>query len=189
MSARNHNNKNHNNKLKSQVEEIIKKDKLVELKKMLESNSKIYNFKLGEKESPLLLFSVRCQSQKVFKYLLDNPKVSINGKDKEGTSALINACIKNNVPMVRMLVSKPKIRVNSRTMYGKTGLLNAAQKGYTEVVNLLLEHGANVMLKETSRTKKSCRNRSAFNVSRICGHQNIYQKLSNKKKSNSLKKK
>ena len=41
----------------------------------------------------------------------------------------------------------------------------------------------------TSRTKKSCRNRSAFNVSRICGHQNIYQKLSNKKKSNSLKKK
>tara|TARA_X000000950_G_scaffold268772_1_gene346670 strand:- start:382 stop:855 length:474 start_codon:yes stop_codon:yes gene_type:complete len=156
---------------------------------MLANNSGIYKLKFGEKESPLLLYSVRCQSEKIFAFLLQNSKVSVNGKDNEGTTPLINACIKNNVRMVKMLLANPKTRVNARTMYGKTGLLNAAQKGYTQVVKLLLDRGANAKLKETSRTKKSCRNRNSFNMARICGHQNIYQKINNKRLSNSLKRK
>ena len=160
---------------------IIPQDSISAFKKELAQFPQILKMKFGVKDSPLLLFSVRCQANKIFNYVLNLPSVSVNGRDKEGTTPLINACIKNNVPMVKKLLGHPKIQVNARTIYGKTGLINAAQKGYTQIVNLLLEKGANVRLKETERTKKSCANRNAFNMARMCGHQNIYQKLQNKK--------
>lgn len=186
---KNNNGNQKNSNLYMIVDEVIKNDKLVEFKKMLVENKKILKLKFGEKKSPILLYSVRCQSPKIFSFLLSDTNVGVNGRDKEGTTPLINACIKNNVKMVEKLLAQPKIRVNARTMYGKTGLLNASQKGYTKVVELLLNHGANVRLKETSRTKKSCRNRNSFNMARVCGHQNIYQKLNNKKKANSIRRK
>ena len=82
-----------------------------------------------------------------------------------------------------MLLQNRKTKVNARTIYGKTGLINAAQKGYTKVVNLLLQHNANVRLREVKRTKKSCANRNAFNMARVCGHKKIHKMLSNKRNS------
>lgn len=171
-------------KLHLQLEKtIIPNDSISAFKKELADYPHILKMKFGEKKSPLLLFSVRCQAKNIFNYVLNLPSVRVNSRDKEGTTALINACIKNNVPMVKKLLQHPQIQVNAKTIYGKTGLINAAQKGFTQVVNLLLENGANAKLKETTRTKKSCANRNAFNMARICGHQNIYQKLQNKNKN------
>ena len=160
---------------------IIPQDSISRFKKELVKHPQILKMKFGEKESPLLLFTVRCQAKKIFNYILQLPLVRVNSRDKEGTTALINACIKNNIEMVKKLLAHPKIQVNARTIYGKTGLINAAQKGYTQVVNLLLEKGANVSLRETKRTKKSCAMRDASNMARVCGHQNIYQKIQNRK--------
>ena len=160
---------------------IIPNDSITAFKKELADNSQILKMKFGEKESPLLLFTVRCQASKIFNLIVNLPQVSINGRDKEGTTPLINAAIKNNLPMVKKLLAHPKIQVNARTMYGKTALINAAQKGHTKVVNLLLVAGADVRLRETQRTKKSCANRNASNMARVCGHQSIYQKLQNRK--------
>ena len=60
--------------------------------------------------------------------LLKHTNVSVNGRDKEGTTPLINACIKNDIRKVKMLLQNKKTKVNARTIYGKTGLINAAQK-------------------------------------------------------------
>ena len=132
---------------------------------------------------------MRVNANKIFNYLLRNKLVSVNARDNEGTSALNNACMKNDIKKVKMLLKQDKIIVNSQTIYGKNGLINASQKGYTEIVELLLKHGANVRLKETKRTKKSCANRNAFNMSRVCGHQNIHDKLVAQKARNNLKRK
>ena len=88
-----------------------------------------------------------------------------------------------------MLLKQEKIIVNANTINGKNGLINASQKGYKDIVNLLLKHGANVRLRETKRTKKSCANRNAFNMARMCGHQNIYNKLTEQKEMNSIRRK
>ena len=163
---------------------IIKNDLVKEFKKKLESNPKILKIKFGEKNSPILLYSVRCLATKIFNYLLKIPEIKVNASDDEGTTALINAAIKNKPAMVKKLLDRPEIKVNAKTIYGKTALINAAQKGYTQVVNLLLDHGANVRLRETKRTKKSCANRNASNMARMCGHKNIYRKIQNKKIEN-----
>lgn len=98
-------------KLHSRLEKtIIPQDSISWFKKELEANPQILKMKFGEKDSPLLLFSVRCQANKCFNYVLNLPSVSVNGRDKEGTTPLINACIKNNVAMVKKLLGTPKIQ-------------------------------------------------------------------------------
>ena len=139
--------------------------------------------KFGEKIH-LFYFTVLDAYTKIFNYLLKIPEIKVNARDDEGTTALINAVIKNKPAMVKKLLDRPEIKVNAKTIYGKTALINAAQKGYTQVVNLLLDHGANVRLRETKRTKKSCANRNASNMARMCGHKNIYRKIQNKKIEN-----
>ena len=166
------------------LEKVIQEDNLVEFKKMLANDKSILKRKFAhQKDSPILLYSVRCRSHKIFSYLLKHTSVSVNGRDKEGTTPLINACIKNDIRKVKMLLQNKKTKINARTIYGKTGLINAAQKGYTKLVNLLLQHDANVRLREVKRTKKSCANRNAFNMARVCGHKKIHKMLSNKRNS------
>lgn len=171
------------------LEQILRNDDLSAFKQELSKNKKILKHKFSIKDSPILLFSVRVNADKIFSYLLKNKLVSVNARDNEGTSALNNACMKNDIKKVKMLLKQDKIIVNSQTMYGKNGLINASQKGYTKIVELLLKHGANVRLRETTRTKKSCSTRNAFNMSRICGHQNIHHKLTEQKARNNSQKK
>ena len=171
------------------LEQILRNDDLSAFKQELSKNKKILKHKFSIKDSPILLFSVRVNADKIFSYLLKNKLVSVNARDNEGTTALNNACIKNDIKKVKMLLKQEKIIVNANTINGKNGLINASQKGYKDIVNLLLKHGANVRLRETKRTKKSCANRNAFNMARMCGHQNIHNKLIEQKEMNSIRRK
>lgn len=72
---------------------------------------------------------------------LDN-KVSVNGLDKSGSTALHWAARGGHIDCVAKLLEMPNAQVNVQNKLGDTPLHNAAWKGNSEIIQLLLENGA-----------------------------------------------
>jgi len=105
----------------------------------------------------------------------------INIKDKDGFTPIMFACHYGHLNIFNKLLKVKGVNINMRTYNGKTCLMLAAQKGHIKIVNKLLSLGAKTQFKERKRTKRSCRTRTAYNMARMCGHNNIVKKLSKKK--------
>ncbi|XP_028249103.1 M-phase phosphoprotein 8 isoform X3 [Parambassis ranga] len=73
--------------------------------------------------------------------LLIKKGVRVNGRQKNGTTALMHAAEKNFLTTVAILLEAGSY-VNAQTLGGETALMKACKRGNTEVVRLLLEYGA-----------------------------------------------
>jgi len=115
--------------------------------------------------------------------LMKEKGFKLNVKDIDGFTPIMFACHHGHLNIFNKLLKVKGVNINMRTYNGKTCLMLAAQKGHIKIVNKLLSLGAKTQFKERKRTKRSCRTRTAYNMARMCGHNNIVKKLSKKKNS------
>lgn len=73
--------------------------------------------------------------------LLIKKAVRVNGRQKNGTTALMHAAEKNFLTTVAILLEAGSY-VNAQTLGGETALMKACKRGNADVVRLLLEYGA-----------------------------------------------
>ncbi|XP_040004084.1 M-phase phosphoprotein 8 isoform X3 [Xiphias gladius] len=73
--------------------------------------------------------------------LLIKKGVRVNGRQKNGTTALMHAAEKNFLTTVAILLEAGSY-VNAQTVGGETALMKACKRGNADVVRLLLEYGA-----------------------------------------------
>ncbi|XP_070831609.1 M-phase phosphoprotein 8 isoform X2 [Chaetodon trifascialis] len=73
--------------------------------------------------------------------LLIKKGVRVNGRQKNGTTALMHAAEKNFLTTVSILLEAGSY-VNAQTLGGETALMKACKRGNADVVRLLLEYGA-----------------------------------------------
>nr|XP_046259471.1 M-phase phosphoprotein 8 isoform X4 [Scatophagus argus] len=73
--------------------------------------------------------------------LLIKKGARVNGRQKNGTTALMHAAEKNFLTTVAILLEAGSY-VNAQTLGGETALMKACKRGNAEVVRLLLEYGA-----------------------------------------------
>ena len=87
---------------------------------------------------PALVLALREGSVKTFEALARHPKINLNVKNQHGESALMLACIKGNLPIVKLLI-KREADINHP---GWTPLHYAASGGHTGIMRLLLDESA-----------------------------------------------
>ncbi|KAM7406899.1 hypothetical protein PAMA_002882 [Pampus argenteus] len=73
--------------------------------------------------------------------LLIKKAVRVNGRQKNGTTALMHAAEKNFLTTVAILLEAGSY-VNAQTLSGETALMKACKRGNADIVRLLLEYGA-----------------------------------------------
>ncbi|XP_069569461.1 M-phase phosphoprotein 8 isoform X2 [Brachyistius frenatus] len=73
--------------------------------------------------------------------LLIKKGVRVNGRQKNGTTALMHAAEKNFLTTVAILLEAGSY-VNAQTLGGETALMKACKRGNADIVRLLLENGA-----------------------------------------------
>jgi hypothetical protein len=78
------------------------------------------------------------------KNLLDEG-LDVNGKNKNGWSALMIAASQGNIEMLKLLIEKGAA-VDEKNAQGQTPLIFAAHWGHADVVRLLIQQGVNVNL-------------------------------------------
>lgn len=91
------------------------------------------------------------------KECLEN-KVSVNGLDKAGCTALHWAAHAGNEDCVKELLKVNNIQINVQNKLGDTPLHSCAWKGHSDIVKMLLEKGANPLLKNNE-------NKTSFDLS------------------------
>ncbi|WZH50422.1 PNP_UDP_1 domain-containing protein [Fusarium acuminatum] len=85
----------------------------------------------------------------IVKLLLSTGKVDVDARDENGWTPLAMAAMAGRVFLVKLLLDTGKVDVNARdTKYGRTPLSWAAGRGHESIVKLLVEHRANVELKD-----------------------------------------
>ncbi|KAM8854805.1 M-phase phosphoprotein 8 isoform 3-T3 [Spinachia spinachia] len=83
--------------------------------------------------------------------LLIKKGVRVNGRQKNGTTALMHAAEKNFLTTVAILLEAGSY-VNAQTLSGETALMRACKRGNADVVRLLLEYGADCNVVSKNKT-------------------------------------
>ncbi|KAK9537212.1 hypothetical protein VZT92_004847 [Zoarces viviparus] len=83
--------------------------------------------------------------------LLIKKGVRVNGRQKNGTTALMHAAEKNFLTTVAILLEAGSY-VNAQTLSGETALMRACKRGNADVVRLLLEYGADCNIVSKNKT-------------------------------------
>ncbi|XP_019861126.1 PREDICTED: osteoclast-stimulating factor 1-like, partial [Amphimedon queenslandica] len=74
-------------------------------------------------------------------------RVSVNGLDKSGSTALHWAASGGHIECVERLLSIPNVEINVQNKLDDTQLHNSAWKGHHVIVEMLLDKGANKMIR------------------------------------------
>jgi hypothetical protein len=99
-----------------------------------EEKMRIIIFYLGN-----IFWLLRSENLAPLRLLLSNSSIDINQTDMHGLTALMNACKKNYLGIVRLLLQRPDINVNMREhKEHSSALLFACQKQHLEMIALLI---------------------------------------------------
>jgi ankyrin repeat protein len=104
----------------------------------------------SETYEPLRLAS-RHGHVEVVNILLD-AGASINAQSNVGWTALMSACDKSRLEIVKALVERPELDVDRTNDKGVTSFVLACQAGNIDIVSLLLQAGANTTLMRKGRS-------------------------------------
>lgn len=122
---------------------------------------------------------------KRFNQLIKEKNFKVNSRGKFMFTPLMCAAHSGNLKIVNKLLKIDKVKINARSANRKTALIVASTKGHTKIVKKLIDHGAKLHFKQFDKSTKPCKPKSASNMSKICGHNNVGSILNKKsKKSN-----
>ncbi|KAL8993727.1 MAG: hypothetical protein Q9188_007253, partial [Gyalolechia gomerana] len=103
---------------------------------------------LHNSERTALMFAAKDDYLDVLGNLLDDPRIKVNKKDLEGSTALIIAAKAGNTDSVRRLLKHNDIDIDSIDQNRCSALIHAARNGWDEIVEQLLSKGANPSIKD-----------------------------------------
>lgn len=93
---------------------------------------------VDSKGNSALYLALRSNSRKVAELLIDDPHINLNQLNPSGENALMMACLRGDLDIVKRMVEKGA-EINKP---GWTPLSYAATRGNTEIVKYLLDHAA-----------------------------------------------
>jgi ankyrin repeat protein len=91
-----------------------------------------------ERGETALIIAMRHDANRVFKLLLEHPRIDLEAQSANGSTALMMAAFKHNKAAVKAMIAKGA-QVNRK---GWTPLHFAAAAGDLDIMNILLEHHA-----------------------------------------------
>ncbi|KAI8372286.1 ankyrin repeat-containing domain protein, partial [Choanephora cucurbitarum] len=118
----------------------------LELVKYLVHTSSCEIDAVDKEEETALLKAAYANHYDVVHYLITQGANYVH-QDRDGWTALHNACSCGNLEMVKLLCQQPQTDVNVTSQQGHTPLMNAASKGYVDIVIWLLKQKASVSIK------------------------------------------
>ncbi|KAM6970581.1 M-phase phosphoprotein 8 [Aplochiton taeniatus] len=124
----------------SELRDAVKSGDYMSVKLALNSKED-YNLDQEDSSGMSLSMLAAAGGQDDILRLLIKKGVRVNGRQKNGTTALMHAAEKNFLTTVAILLEAGSY-VNAQTLGGETALMKACKRGNADVVRLLLEYGA-----------------------------------------------
>ncbi|XP_036401907.1 M-phase phosphoprotein 8-like isoform X2 [Megalops cyprinoides] len=124
----------------SELRDAVKTGDYIAVKLALNSKED-YNLDQEDSSGMSLAMLAAAGGQDDILRLLIKKGVKVNGRQKNGTTALMHAAEKNFLTTVAILLEAGAC-VNAQTLGGETALMKACKRGNADVVRLLLEYGA-----------------------------------------------
>ncbi|XP_067084222.1 M-phase phosphoprotein 8 isoform X2 [Osmerus mordax] len=135
----------------SELRDAVKSGDYMSVKLALNSKED-YNLDQEDSSGMSLCMLAAAGGQDDILRLLIKKGVKMNGRQKNGTTALMHAAEKNFLTTVAILLEAGSF-VNAQTLGGETALMKACKRGNADVVRLLLEYGADCNI--TSKHKNT----------------------------------
>ncbi|KAJ8013062.1 hypothetical protein DPEC_G00049400 [Dallia pectoralis] len=124
----------------SELRDAVKSGDYMSVKLALNSKED-YNLDQEDSSGMSLSMLAAAGGQDDILRLLIKKGVKVNGRQKNGTTALMHAAEKNFLTTVAILLEAGSY-VNAQTLGGETAMMKACKRGNADVVRLLLEYGA-----------------------------------------------
>ncbi|KAM3862188.1 M-phase phosphoprotein 8 [Diretmus argenteus] len=124
----------------SELRDSVKSGDYMSVKLALNSKEE-YNLDQEDSSGMSLSMLAAAGGQDDILRLLIKKGVRVNGRQKNGTTALMHAAEKNFLTTVAIMLEAGSY-VNAQTLGGETALMKACKRGNADVVRLLLEYGA-----------------------------------------------
>lgn len=138
----------------SDILEAIREDNYLQIKKEIEKGidlNQIIENEDNENEECLLFYALhkKC-SFETLKLMIENG-IDLDYSDNEGVSLLDEAIVSGNMDLITYLLDEKKMDANvTKRKSGLTPLIQAACYGNIELVKVLIAHGADVNVKDSS---------------------------------------
>ena len=110
----------------------------------------------------------RRMSLKILKALVGCPKVNINSRNTNGTTALHVAASHSETDLVRLMLSRADLQVNSQDDYGQTSIHRAAANSSSCILSLLIKESNLDLWKKDSRGRNGLHHAAKYGM-----HHNI----------------
>lgn len=124
----------------AELRDAVKNGNYMTVKRAL-SSKEDYNLDQEDSSGMSLSMLAAAGGQDDILRLLIKKGVKVNGRQKNGTTALMHAAEKNFLTTVAILLEAGSC-LNAQTQAGETALMKACKRGNADVVRLLLEYGA-----------------------------------------------
>ncbi|XP_050189905.1 M-phase phosphoprotein 8 [Myiozetetes cayanensis] len=143
------------------LRDAVKSGDYMTVKMALSSNEK-YNLDQEDASGMTLVMLAAAGGHDDLLRILIRKGAKVNGKQKNGTTALIHAVEKNFLTTVAILLEAGAY-VNTRQSSGETALMKACKRGNSDIVRLMIESGAdcNILSKHHNNAMyfaKQCNN-------------------------------
>lgn len=152
------------------LRDAVKNGDYITVKVALNSNEE-YNLDQEDSSGMTLVMLAAAGGQDDLLRLLIRKGAKVNGRQKNGTTALIHAAEKNFLTTVAILLEAGAF-VNVQQSSGETALMKACKRGNSDIVRLVIECGAdcNILSKHQN---------SAMHFAKQCNNVLVYDLLKN----------
>ncbi|XP_009997738.1 PREDICTED: M-phase phosphoprotein 8 [Chaetura pelagica] len=152
----------------SLLRDAVKSGDYMTVKMALSSNEE-YNLDQEDSSGMTLVMLAAAGGHDDLLRVLIRKGAKVNGRQKNGTTALIHAAEKNFLTTVAILLEAGAY-VNMQQSSGETALMKACKRGNSDIVRLMIESGAdcNILSKHQN---------SALHFAKLCNNVLVYEQL------------